>query len=214
MKKDWLEGNFSVLIVEDDIALREQLFWLLKNEGFNVFKSSNVKEAESILKKNANITVVILDLGLPPSQNVPDEGLKFIKHINESPELHNSIKIIVLTGHGTKETIRHAVKDGVFDYLIKPVKSEAIIESIKRALLFRSAETDLLENGILKISFSVKENESLKSIRDKAVESVLRQILRKTEFNIYRTAKILSIKRENVYYLLKKLGIKRKMKNE
>jgi len=214
MKKDWLEGNFSVLIVEDDIALREQLFWLLKNEGFNVFKSSNVKEAESILKKNANITVVILDLGLPPVQNVPDEGLKFIKLINESPEFHNNIKIIVLTGHGTKDVIKRAVKDGVFDYLIKPVKSEAIIESIKRALLFRSAETDLLENGILKISFSVKENESLKSIRDKAVESVLRQILRKTEFNIYRTAKILSIKRENVYYLLKKLGIKRKMKNE
>ena len=48
MKKDWIEGKSNILIVEDDILLRDQLSWLLKNEGFSVFKSSNLKEAETL----------------------------------------------------------------------------------------------------------------------------------------------------------------------
>jgi len=201
-----MEGK--ILVVEDDIALRNQLAWFLSSKGFDVEECSDTAEAISILETEP-ISIVVLDLGLPPSQNLPDEGIKFIETVNRRFD-PSAVKIIVLTGHETESAVKSAIAGGAFDYLIKPISPEHLLASVRRAVLFLNTEDKLFKEGTLKVSFFFNRKEGFKSVRDKAVESALKQVLRRTGHNIYRSAKLLSVNRENIYYFLKKFGMGRK----
>ena len=195
----------KVLIVEDDLALASQLEWMLKKKGWDVSCAHSRSEAENKLL-NEKPEVVILDLGIPPEPHSPAEGLKLLEFINvELP----ACKVIVLTGHSEKESIKKAVKEGAFDYVCKPAKPEEILKAVERASLFLSAERELRREGIYTVSFSVEGKSVFKEAREKAVFKVIKQILEETGFNIYQTAKKLATKRENIYYFIKKFGLKR-----
>lgn len=114
----------NILLVEDDGALRAQMKFALE-ERFTVFEAGNVQEATNILNAH-EVIIVILDLGLPPRENTPDEGMKLLTYILGTL----SIKVIILTGQKMEDTALNAIKSGAFDYILKPVHMEKIIFSI------------------------------------------------------------------------------------
>ncbi|MCX5845282.1 MAG: response regulator [Deltaproteobacteria bacterium] len=193
----------SILLVEDDTALRKQICFSLES-AFSIVEAGNQKEAIDALKNN-KIDVVILDLGLPPHEGTPDEGLKVLNHILSK----YTCKVIILTGQRTEGIALEAIKSGAFDYLLKPANMEKIHYSVERALLFKETEEQLEKQGIKKISLDVEMGKGLQTLRDEADKSIILRILRDTNFNVYQSAKILGVKRESLYYFLRKFGVKR-----
>jgi len=194
----------KILIVEDDLALRKQISFAFEN-NFNIIEAQDRKEAIKILEKN-EVSLVILDLGLPPYEDSPIEGLKILDYINE----YLNVKVVVLTGQKEEKATIESIKRGAFDYLPKPIEMEKLLYSIERALLYESIEKKLEEKeNIKKISLNVEMGKGLKFLKDEIEKKLIFRLLKKTNFNIYRVSKILGISRQNLYYLLRKFGLER-----
>jgi DNA-binding NtrC family response regulator len=169
-----------------------------------VVEAGNQKEAVAALKLN-KVDIVILDLGLPPHESTPDEGLKVLNHILS----RYTCKVIILTGQKTEGIALEAIKSGAFDYLMKPASMEKLLYSVERALLFKETEQQLESQGIKNISLDVEVGKGLQILRDEADKSIILSVLKDTNFNVYQSAKILGVKRESLYYFLRKFGVKR-----
>ena len=136
-----LTGN--ILIVDDEKGIRDGLKLFLKREGHLMFTAEDGKEALEILEKN-DIDLVISDLRMPHING--DELLAFIK------KDYPGVKVIILTGHGTVENAVEAMRNGAYDFLIKPLNLEKLGLIVKRALSQRQLEID---NRLLKKKLNV-----------------------------------------------------------
>jgi len=102
------------------------------------------------------------------------------------------------------------VREGAFDFLAKPSSSADILNAVQRAVLFYQNERTLSEQeGLTKLQINAKVADGLKAVREEAEEKLVRKVLKETEFNVYQSAAKLGLKRESIYYFLKKFGIKR-----
>jgi DNA-binding NtrC family response regulator len=120
-----------------------------------------------------------------------------------------AVKVIVLTGQDEQAAALAAIREGAFDFLAKPASSDTILRAIERAFLFLQKESELSLQGITRIAVNAQVADGLKGVRCDAEERLVRQILKETGFNVYQTAKRLGVKRENIYYFMKKFGIER-----
>lgn len=193
----------TILLIEDDVALRAQVRFALE-ERFEVKEAANVQKAVHILNSE-RITLAILDLGLPPHENTPQEGLRLLHYILEN----FGLKVIIFTGQKTESAALESIKSGAFDYLVKPVSIEQLMFSVDRAILFRDIEEELSRQGTARISFGVEVGKGLQPARDEAEKNIIFKVLKDTNFNVYKSAKLLGVKRESLYYFIKKFGFKR-----
>lgn len=195
-----------VLLVDDNPALRGMLAFSLESEGYEVIEAGSKSEAIILLQKHS-IWIVVLDMGMPPNQYTPEEGLAVLNWLMKNqPET----KVVVLTGQDSESVSYLALKHGAFDFLEKPVTVDALLVAVKRAGLFY-AQTEKLkqEEGVQKVQLEVTLGAGVKGIRNQAEEKLLKQVLADTDFNVHETARRLGLKRENVYYLIKKYSIQR-----
>ena len=194
----------SLLIVEDDIALRKQLLLFLRPKLAVIDEASTINEAETLLGQK-HYHILLLDLGLPPAENTPELGIKLLS------QLDDQYKVIVLTGQEDETAIRQAIKHGAFDYLVKPVRPETILQCLQRAALFLDTEQTLQkEENLHKITLNFSEHKGLQHARESVEKKVLEKVLKETNFNVYQTAKRLGLKRQSVYYFIKKFKFERK----
>jgi two-component system response regulator RegA len=201
-----MTGQAHILLVEDDPALRTMLRGLLELHAFAVSETQSREAALEKLGTDPTISVVILDLGLPPYAHHIGEGIATLKAIQADIL---PVKVIVLTGQDQEAAALEAVREGAFDFLAKPASAQTILGAITRALLFLQKERELGQQGITRIAINAQISDGLKGVRIDAEERLVRQILKETGFNVYQSAKRLGIKRENIYYFLKKFGIER-----
>jgi DNA-binding NtrC family response regulator len=197
---------FHILLVEDDPGLRTMLRGLLELNDFQVSEADSRSSAMALLEADPGIRIVILDFGLPPHPNDMTEGIATLRDIQA---VIMTAKVIVLTGQDQQSAALEAIREGAFDFLPKPVGYDAILGAITRATLFLQQEDELSRQGITRIAVNAQVGEGLKGIRADAEERLVRQILRETGFNVFQSAKRLGVKRENVYYFIKKFGIER-----
>lgn len=196
-----------ILLVEDDPALRLVLRNVLEINDYQVQEADSKATAEAALKQDPQIAVLVLDLGLPPSPHTTTEGLAVIKMV--TAQLFRA-KIVVLTGQDEESSALAAIKEGAFDFLAKPSRSEDILKAVQRAVLFYKKEKTLeVEQGLTRLQINAKVSDGLKAVREDAEEKLVRHVLKDTEFNVYQSAARLGLKRESIYYFLKKFGIKR-----
>ena len=200
-------ASVRILLVEDDPALRLVMRGVMENNGYDVLEADCRLAADAVLKDNPDIAAIVLDLGLPPSPHTTTEGLATIKSIVES--LYPA-KIVVLTGQDEESSALAAIREGAFDFLAKPSSSEDILNAVQRAVLFYQKERTLSEReGLTKLQINARVADGLKAVREDAEEKLVRKVLKDTEFNVYQSAAKLGLKRESIYYFLKKFGIKR-----
>ncbi|SIN87203.1 regulatory protein, Fis family [Sulfurivirga caldicuralii] len=200
----------QILVVDDDAALRNMLALLLEGEGHDVALARDRHCAVAQLHQHA-FDVVFLDMGMPPHEHTLEEGLQVLDWLQQHPR---RLKTIVLTGQNRSESAYAAIRHGAFDYLSKPVEEGRLLHALERALLFLDNEQRLRnEAGEEKLTLTLPVGEGVKPVRNRAEEQLLRQVLEESAYKIHETARRLNLNRENVYYLLKKYGIKRPQKD-
>lgn len=125
----------TVLIVDDEQSIRDQLRWSLLDE-YKVFDAANSEEALNHVKEYLP-EIVTLDLMLSPNGKTFGELELLEKITSQSPE---SI-IIVVTGREEKELAPKAIEAGAQDYFLKPFDIQELKTVIRRALWIRNLET-------------------------------------------------------------------------
>ena len=116
--------KINVLLVDDEKNFVEFLAERLQLRDFNVLTAFSGDEAINLVKEN-DFDVIVLDVQMPGKNGV--ETLKEIKKIEQLSQ------VIMLTGHATVKTAIQGMKNGAFDYLMKPTDTDDLIEMMNKA---------------------------------------------------------------------------------
>ena len=114
-----------MLVVDDEESIRDVVSYYLKKEGYNVITSQNGEEAIDLLKE-CTPSLAITDLRMPKV-----DGFGVMDYVREHCGF---MPVIVLTGYVDLDLAVSAMKKGCFDYITKPIKKEALINVVKKAL--------------------------------------------------------------------------------
>ncbi|MBU3914318.1 response regulator [bacterium] len=120
--------GIRVLLVDDEKEFTGLLSERLTIRGFIVTTASSGVEAISKIKENS-VDVIIMDVLMP--------GINGIETFNELKKIHPPLCVIMLTGHAELDTAMVGMETGIFDYLIKPVDIEELVEKIKLAYKYK-----------------------------------------------------------------------------
>ncbi|MSR80017.1 MAG: sigma-54-dependent Fis family transcriptional regulator [Gemmataceae bacterium] len=117
-----------ILVVDDEILIRESLAECLCGEGFEATVAASAEQAMELTAKSA-FDICLCDIHLPGKN-----GLQLLDHLGRiSPETH----VILITAYGAVETAVEAFQRGAHDYLIKPILLSELIGKITRLLEHR-----------------------------------------------------------------------------
>ena len=115
----------KILLVDDEKPFVETLMKRLKKRDIEIVAAFNGQEALDCLSEDDGIEVVILDIKMPVM-----DGMTALKEIKNR---HPLVEVIMLTGHATVETGIEGMKEGAFDYLMKPCDVEQLIAKVQEA---------------------------------------------------------------------------------
>ncbi len=119
--------SYSVLIVEDENDIRQNLAFSLKREGFNIIEAADGEQAlAAAMSKKPDI--VLLDLMIPKI-----DGLSVCKRLQAAPETEN-IPVIMLTAKGEEIDRIVGLELGAADYIVKPFSLREVALRIKGVL--------------------------------------------------------------------------------
>lgn len=146
-----MKSKLNVLIVDDEARVVDEIKEFLKNKKYQVFSASTPSQAFSLLEKNT-IDIVILDIRLPEMS-----GLEVLEKIKAQ---HQSIEIIMISGHGDMNTVIEAMRRGATDYFAKPFRLIDIQNSIMRTQRFIDLNRKLkdMETGLDRLSQQLLKN--------------------------------------------------------
>ena len=117
-------ADYRVLLVDDEEEFVSALSERLMLRGIEVDSALNGEEALALMVEKV-FEVVILDVMMPGLG-----GLEVLKQIKST---HPNTQVILLTGHGSTREGIEGMRLGAFDYLIKPVDIEEMLEKMKEA---------------------------------------------------------------------------------
>src|SRR3954469_259261 len=113
-----LGGPASILVVEDDVAMRAMLREALEDDGYTVETAENGRSGVERVRKGG-IDLVVSDVKMPEIDGL--DMLREIKAVTPSPY------VITITACGSIDTAIRAVKLGAFDYITKPFEVDQLI---------------------------------------------------------------------------------------
>ena len=119
---------FSILVCEDDFAIKTMISTKLKQENYSVHTVQNGQEALNLMEKQ-QIDLVISDIMMPEM-----DGYEFVQTWRETK---HTLPILMITAKSQLESLETAFKLGVDDYMVKPLRLEELVLRVK-ALLRRS----------------------------------------------------------------------------
>lgn len=154
----------TILIVDDEQDIRALIKGILEDEGYQTLEADSSESAIRAFEENAP-DLVILDIWLKQTEH---DGLGVLKTIKEKNEC---VPVLMISGHGTIETAVTAIKDGAYDFIEKPFKSDRLLLMIDRALETASLRE---ENQALKAR-GAKEEHNLVG-RSNALKNLQTQI--------------------------------------
>ena len=117
--------NVSILIVDDESAVRNSLCDWFKKDGYDADKAEDAADA---LKKfsTKSFDIVLLDIMMP---NI--DGMELQKRIKR---IDPSIIVIMITAYASVDTAVEALKEGAFDYVTKPIDPDDLSRLVARAV--------------------------------------------------------------------------------
>jgi len=125
MAKETQKG--IVLLVDDEEAIRESLGELLTACGYTIHTADCVDNAIKIVAKQNDLEAIVSDWKMPVKA-----GIELLRHLNK---IGKEIPIIYLTGYGTLESCQEAVREGAFDYILKPIDDkDKVLLPLKHAV--------------------------------------------------------------------------------
>ncbi|MBS1589000.1 MAG: sigma-54-dependent Fis family transcriptional regulator [Bacteroidetes bacterium] len=149
----------SILVIDDEKAIRKALNEILSFEGFKVEEAADGAEGLKKIEENG-FDCILCDIKMPKMDG--------IEVLQKAQELKPDIPFIVISGHGNIETAVDAVKKGAFDYISKPPDLNRLLITIRNAMdkKILVAETKQLRKKVSKISEMIGESAPMKSIKE------------------------------------------------
>ncbi len=116
----------QVLVVDDEIGIRELLRDILQDEGYQVMLAENAAEAREY-RQHTRPDVVLLDIWMPDC-----DGITLLKEWGTGGML--TMPVVMMSGHGTIDTAVEATRIGAFDFLEKPIALQKLLKTVTAAL--------------------------------------------------------------------------------
>ena len=116
----------NILVVDDEIGIRELLSEILKDEGYNVRLAENAAVARA-QRRESRPDLVLLDIWMPDM-----DGISLLKEWAVSGQL--TMPVVMMSGHGTIESAIEATRIGAFDFLEKPISLPRLMATVGKAL--------------------------------------------------------------------------------
>ena len=117
----------DILIVDDETDIRVLTSGILQDEGYQTREAAGSADALSAVEARRP-SLVLLDIWLQGSEM---DGLGILKVLKRD---HSAIPVLIMSGHGNIETAVTAIKDGAYDFIEKPFKSDRLVVVVQRAL--------------------------------------------------------------------------------
>ncbi len=197
----------EILVVDDEIGIRELLSEILFDEGYRVHLAENAAQARDF-RKQQTPDLVLLDIWMPDT-----DGVTLLKEWVAQDLL--TMPVIMMSGHGTIETAVEATRIGAVDFLEKPVALQKLLDTVAKAI----------RQGVPRLrrySDIVEEDAATKAVPHfpQLLDLPLREAhdyfdtfyfnyhIRKESGNMARVAQKAGLERTHVYRKLKQLSIK------
>lgn len=136
-----MEG-FKILVVDDEADFLETIVVRLKKRKLDATGVASGEAAIELLK-NQLFDVILLDVKMPG-------GIDGIEALREIKKIQPLAEVVLLTGHASMETSIEGMKQGAFDYLLKPMKLENLLEKMTEAFENKSRQDKKIRNAAIK----------------------------------------------------------------
>ena len=114
-----------LLVIDDEQSMREWLTIALSQDGFEVESAGSGEEALKVLERTP-VDLALVDLRMP--------GLDGLETLRRIKQLDEGVSVVIMTAYATAETAVQALKEGAYDYIIKPFKVDELRHLVQKAL--------------------------------------------------------------------------------
>lgn len=147
----------KILVVDDEKSIRNTLREILEYEKFIVDEASDGMEAIEKVREN-RYDVILLDIKMPKMDGI--EVLEQLMKLTDAP-------VVMISGHGTVETVVEAIKKGAYDYITKPLDLNRLLVTIRNAGERQTlvTETKALKRQVSKAYDMIGESQVMQDIK-------------------------------------------------
>lgn len=138
--------EFNVLVVDDEEEFRDVTVKILTKRGLHAEAAESGEKALEILA-HSHTDVVLLDVKMP--------GMGGIETLRQIRSLKPLVEVVLLTGHASVESGIEGMKLGAFDYLMKPIETDPLIEKLSEAYEKKRLHQDKIEQALMKKHMSL-----------------------------------------------------------
>lgn len=208
----------SILVVDDEMGIRELLNEILTDEGHSVISAQNADEARRA-RENLEPDLVLLDIWMPDV-----DGVTLLKEWSTTGQL--TMPVVMMSGHATIDTAVEATRIGAVNFLEKPIALQKLLKTVELALEKAPAKDrvrvhikedeydgDSTSTVVTAEQPSVKNfnlsyvNLPLRDARDLFEKAYFEYHLGQSGGNITKVAEKSGLERTHLYRKLKALGI-------
>lgn len=197
----------EILIVDDEVGIRELLSEILFDEGYKVHLAENAARAREFRSRQAP-DLVLLDIWMPDT-----DGVSLLREWVAQGLL--TMPVVMMSGHGTIETAVEATRIGAVDFLEKPVALQKLLDTVAKAIRQGTpqprrqpdagqgdAAAEMAAQSPLPLDLPLRE------ARDIFDSLYFNYHMRRENGNMARVAQKAGLERTHLYRKLKQLGIK------
>ena len=212
----------NILVVDDEIGIRELLSEILSDEGYSIATADNAAAARRVLAAES-FDLILLDIWMPDT-----DGVTLLKEWASKKQL--SCPVIMMSGHATIETAVEATKYGALEFLEKPISMQKLLDAVHHGLevhrrkeLFakylpsderpappppiQPAPVPLPSFAVPGTDFVIDFNLPLKDVRETTEKAYLTAIMNHENCQMTRVAKRAGLERTHLYRKLKALAM-------
>jgi len=213
----------NILVVDDELGIRDLLSEILNDEGHNVEVAENAAQARAArLRERPDL--VLLDIWMPDT-----DGVTLLKEWSSTGAL--TMPVIMMSGHATIDTAVEATKIGALAFLEKPITLQKLLKAVEQGLarntvpapavsFMSSASLKVVEVGVmnlplvvpsldgpLQIQQSFMLDKPLREARDEFEKAYFEYHLANENGSMTRVAEKTGLERTHLYRKLKQLGV-------
>ncbi len=213
----------NILVVDDELGIRDLLCEILNDEGHNVEVAENAAQARAA-RSRERPDLVLLDIWMPDT-----DGVTLLKEWSASGALN--MPVIMMSGHATIDTAVEATKIGALAFLEKPITLQKLLKAVEQGLargLVRKPTEALMAAPVLQVTEqlvvvgpavtlsadlgplslqSFMLDKPLRETRDEFEKAYFEYHLAKENGSMTRVAEKTGLERTHLYRKLKQLGV-------
>jgi DNA-binding NtrC family response regulator len=131
----------SILVVDDEMGIRELLNEILTDEGHTVYAAESAIQARTV-REQMRPDLVLLDIWMPDT-----DGITLLKEWSNNGQL--TMPVVMMSGHATIDTAVEATRIGALNFLEKPIALQKLLKTVNKALESAPKQMQIEEAAIL-----------------------------------------------------------------